>query len=163
MKSLKNLQKKRDITILVLAHTPKRDDTRPLSGNDLMGSSRLFHFVDQLFAIGVSRKDPGLRYIKQIKSRNADRVYHEDNVLILEKTEDDGWLHFNIVGYGTEEEHLADPTAAEKSDRDEMILSFRRAHPNMSLRKIADECDCSKSAVERTLKKYKQAQEGDRK
>lgn len=163
MKLLKKLQRKHNLTILVLAHTPKRDNSRKLSRNDLQGSSRLSQFVDQLIAIGGSRKDDGIRYIKQLKTRNSELVYNDENIMLLEITDEGGWLHFKEAGYGVEEEHLTDPTASEKSDRDEMILSYSRTRPEMSVRAIALACGCSKDIAFRTLKKYKQAQEGGRK
>ena len=46
MKQLKALQKQRGISILTLAHTPKRDMTRPLTRNDLQGSKMLINFCD---------------------------------------------------------------------------------------------------------------------
>ena len=45
MKYLKALKSKYDLSILVLAHTPKRDLSKPISRNDLAGSKMLINFV----------------------------------------------------------------------------------------------------------------------
>jgi hypothetical protein len=37
MEHLKSLKSKHDLTILILAHTPKRDFNKPISNNDLQG------------------------------------------------------------------------------------------------------------------------------
>ena len=72
MKQLKRLQRQHGLSILTLAHTPKRDLTRPLTRNDLQGSKMLINFCDSAFAIGESQQDSGIRYLKQIKARNVE-------------------------------------------------------------------------------------------
>ncbi|MEJ7847557.1 MAG: AAA family ATPase [Pyrinomonadaceae bacterium] len=72
MKYLKSLKSKYGLSILALAHTPKRDLSKPITRNDLQGSKMLINFCDSSFAIGESAKDKGLRYLKQIKVRNAE-------------------------------------------------------------------------------------------
>ena len=55
MKHLKALKSKYSLSILAtLAHTPKRDMSKPLSPNDLQGSKMLMNFCDSSFAIGKS-------------------------------------------------------------------------------------------------------------
>jgi RecA-family ATPase len=76
MKQLKTICKNHGISILVLAHTPKRDASKPLSRNDLAGSKMLINFCDSAFAIGESASNAGVRYLKQIKQRNTECVYH---------------------------------------------------------------------------------------
>lgn len=75
MMRLIRLKKKIGLSILVLAHTPKRDMCRPITQNDLAGSKKIFNFLDACFAIGMSAKDEGLRYIKQLKARNGAIEY----------------------------------------------------------------------------------------
>ncbi len=76
------------VSILVLAHTPKRAIAKPLSGNDLAGSKMLANFADNLFAFGQSTLDKELRYIKHIKHRNSASTYDSSNVIVcrIEKT-----------------------------------------------------------------------------
>ena len=56
------------ISILVLAHTPKRSLDCPITSNDLAGSKRLYNFFDSVFTIGKSAQDGGLRYVKQLSA-----------------------------------------------------------------------------------------------
>jgi len=46
MIKLTMLKVKHNLSILVLAHTPKRSLTKPITQNDLAGSKRLFNFFD---------------------------------------------------------------------------------------------------------------------
>ena len=71
MKVLKNLKTAFDLSILVLAHTPKRYHMSPLTINDLHGSKMLSNFADNIFALGESRMGRDLRYLKHLKLRNA--------------------------------------------------------------------------------------------
>jgi RecA-family ATPase len=71
MKHLQGLKKKLGLSILCLAHTPKRDLSKPLTRNDLQGSKMLINFCDSAFAIGESNSDSQIRYFKQIKVRNC--------------------------------------------------------------------------------------------
>ena len=66
---LNNLKNRYELSILVLAHTPKRSLDCPITSNDLAGSKRLYNFFDSVFAIGKSAQDGGLRYVKQLKVR----------------------------------------------------------------------------------------------
>ncbi|QJD95120.1 AAA family ATPase [Mucilaginibacter robiniae] len=75
MKHLKYLKAKFNLSILVLAHTPKRNPLKPITRNDLQGSKMLINFCDSAFAIGESYQEKGLRYLKQIKQRNTHEVY----------------------------------------------------------------------------------------
>ena len=52
MKALKKIKTDHEISILVLAHTPKRALARSLTVNDLAGSKMLANFADNMFAIG---------------------------------------------------------------------------------------------------------------
>ena len=79
---LMSLKKKYDITMLILAHTPKRLLTNPITQNDLAGSKKIFNFFDSVFAIGKSAKDENLRYINQIKVRYGSFTYDSNNVIV---------------------------------------------------------------------------------
>jgi len=72
MKQLHGLSRETEASILVLAHTPKRPDDRPLSLNDLAGSRFLASFSDAVFGIGKDLRNPSRRYLKQLKVRSGD-------------------------------------------------------------------------------------------
>lgn len=76
MKALKTLKDDLNISILVLAHTPKRRFGIPLSLNDLAGSKIQSNVADSVFAIGRDANDVDVRYITQVKSRFL-RVSHD--------------------------------------------------------------------------------------
>jgi hypothetical protein len=106
MKQLKLLKQRHDLSILTLAHTPKRNLSNPLTRNDLQGSKMLMNLCDSSFAIGESHTDIRLRYLKQIKQRNCEQVYNADNIIICEVDKLDNFLQFKFIDYGREFEHL---------------------------------------------------------
>ncbi len=109
MKKLVALKKRHNLSILLLAHTPKRSLCNPLTRNDLQGSKMLINFADSAFAIGESSRGKDVRYIKQIKQRNCEQVYDRDNVLTcrLGKVYDN-FVGFTSTGTGSEDVHLAE-------------------------------------------------------
>lgn len=62
--------------------------------------------MDSVFAIGQSVDDENLQYLKQLKSRGDRIEYGADNVILLERTFSDNWLHFETIGYDREINHL---------------------------------------------------------
>lgn len=123
MKELKALKKKFELSILCLAHVPKRDSSKPISKNDLAGSKMLINFCDSAFAIGESGKDSSLRYLKQIKSRNDSTVYDTNNVAVFSISKEDCFLKFDFVKYSTESEHLRLPS---NEDRETKIATAKQ-------------------------------------
>ena len=155
MKHLKALKLKYDLSILVLAHTPKRDLSKPITRNDLQGSKMLINFCDSSFAIGESFSDKHIRYIKQIKQRNCESVYDSDNVIVCEIAKPLNFLQFEFVGYGKEKEHLRVPN--EKNEED-LITSIKLLHSKeKSIRDIANTLQLSKSKVHRIIQKHEQS------
>ncbi|MDF2434470.1 MAG: hypothetical protein JWP44_4101 [Mucilaginibacter sp.] len=114
MKHLKALKTKYQLSILVLAHTPKRNPAKPITRNDLQGSKMLINFCDSAFAIGQSSGDPGLRYLKQVKQRTTHEVYGEDNVCLFRIIKPLNFLKYEFVGYAREGAHLLKPSARER-------------------------------------------------
>jgi archaellum biogenesis ATPase FlaH len=151
MKHLKTLKKKYNISILALAHTPKRDRFKGLTHNDLQGSSMLRHFCDSMFVIGESVTDKRLRYIKQIKQRNCEQVYGEDNVVMCEITKPSNFLHFEFIGYGKEKDHLRVPSDKETTELEATVKQLKSE--GKSFRDIAAIVGKGKTTVERMCKK----------
>ena len=110
---LKRLGSRFGLSILVLAHTPKRPLSNPLTENDLAGSKMLSNFADSIFAIGASAKDSSLRYIKELKQRDEPYRYDADNVIVCEIEKPSNFLQFTFRGYGCERDHL---TATQKDE-----------------------------------------------
>lgn len=151
MKDLQKLKKKYNLSILILAHTPKRDLSKPITRNDLQGSKMLINFCDSAFTIGESTKDKSLRYLKMIKVRNCEAEYDAENIIVCSlKKIADNFLGFEFVEYGKEREHLKEIT---EKDREGLLLKVKELkNEGKSQRDIAEEMGISKSKVNRLLK-----------
>src|SRR6185369_8628604 len=116
MKYLKELKLRHGLSILALAHTPKRDSSKPLGRNDLQGSKMIINFCDSAFAIGESVKETNLRFLKQIKARNTEIIYHAENVLMARVVKDVNFLKFEFGETAVESEHLGVKTAKDMGE-----------------------------------------------
>ena len=124
MKQLKKLTKSFNISILVLSHTPKRDDSKPITKNDLAGSKMLMNFCDSSFAIGASSQNHSYRYIKQIKQRNTEHVYHSDNIILCEIKKESNFLKFQFLNFDSESNHLKSFDSKSIEDRDAKMIEL---------------------------------------
>jgi len=98
------------LTIIVLEHNKKVGTDRPIQLNDLQGSKMKSNLVDAVFTIGRSANDKNIRYIKQLKVRDGEVIYDTENVKVCELSKDKGYLSFIEISYGSEFEHLTQPT-----------------------------------------------------
>ncbi|PQJ73590.1 AAA family ATPase [Polaribacter butkevichii] len=121
MKTLKKISNTNNVSILVLAHTPKRDDSKPISKNDLAGSKMLMNFCDSCFAIGSSSQEASFRYIKQIKQRNTEHLYHSENVIVCSLDKETNFLEFHFEDFDSEKAHLQTSGSLNLEERDEQI------------------------------------------
>ncbi|MCG8183145.1 AAA family ATPase [Tenacibaculum piscium] len=153
MKHLKALKSKYGLSLLILAHTPKRDLSKLITRNDLSGSKMLINFIDACFTIGESNQDKSLRYLKQIKARNTEIVYDTENVAICKIDKPFNFLQFELVDYGNESEHLKEVTEKDKNELEQNVLNFKAEYPNLSLQDIAEKFNTNKMKVSRILKK----------
>ena len=151
MMKLMSLKKKHGWSLLIIAHTPKRNMSNPITQNDLAGSKKLYNFFDSVFAIGKSAKDNRLRYVKQIKVRAGEYRYDSDNVIVYEIDPGDGFLHFEHIAFSSESEHLK--SKDEDEDNTEMQNILELKNQGKSIRDIACIMGMSKSAVGRAMKK----------
>ena len=151
MKHLKALKNKFGLSILVLAHTPKRDLTKPLTRNDLQGSKMRINFCDSALTIGESSTDKSLRYIKQIKVRNSDLVFDKNNVAVCRIDKTCNFLHFIFHEYGSEQEHLKHLSEEDTTRLENGILELSLSSPELSYAQIADKLGTYKMKVKRIL------------
>ncbi len=148
------LKKKYNLSLLVISHTPKRDTSKPITRNDLAGSSKLFNFFDSVFAIGRSAKDENLRYIKQIKCRHEEIFFGSDNVIVgYIDSEEVGIPSFKTIGWAPERDHLREPTEPDRDGIKSTVLELSRQ--GKSCREIATQTGISRSTVSRILKNAK--------
>jgi len=151
MKSLKALKTDHNLSILVLAHTPKRHNpTQPISADDLHGSKLLINFADSAFAIGKSTLETDLCYLKQIKQRNTRQRYGADNVCLCRIQKPGAFLHFQFEGHSAEHHHLLTRAAAERRQLANKIATL--AATGLSQRDISQRLDMSLTTVNRLLK-----------
>jgi hypothetical protein len=151
MKHLKALKNKYGLSILALAHTPKRDMSQELNRNDLQGSKMLMNFCDSAFAIGESVLDKGMRYLKQIKQRNTDQVYGTDNVCICVINKPSNFLKYEFTGYGVEADHLRKPKYGKGNEHMDEVLKLREE--GLTLKEIGAKFGLSFQQVDRLIKK----------
>jgi len=151
MKELNRLKDKYQLSIMALAHTPKRDMTRPITVNDLQGSKMLSNFADSVFAIGKSAKDSDLRYLKQIKVRSGEEIYHEENIAVCQLIKPDNFLKFEFLNFGNEREHLKALSDTDKADLISQVKNLSAS--GESQRTIAKDLGIAVGTVNNYLKK----------
>lgn len=149
MKHLKALKKKYGLSILALAHTPKRDLSKPITRNDLQGSKMLINFCDCAFAIGESHTDKNLRYFKQIKARSTEIKYDTENVCVCQIDKPSNFLQFEFINFGNEREHLKQPNDKDKELLNDKVIDMKQQ--GRSLREIGAELGITHMKVKRIL------------
>lgn len=149
MKKLKALKAKHKLSMLVLAHTPKRIAHKPITVNDLQGSKMIINFCDSAFAIGKSHTKPGKLYLKQVKQRSRKTVYDEQNVCLCWIEKDMCDLHFTFEGYAKESDHLQ---SANAYAREQLQQQARDLHLNgQTYRQISTQLKVPVSTLGRWL------------
>lgn len=110
MDGLTRLKREMNISIMVIAHTPKIEEWKPLSKTNMAGSKILSNFADGVFAIG--RTKTGGRYLKLLKTRMVSEP-DEKSLLPYFNIVADPYLHFEKVGEETEKKLLMGKPARE--------------------------------------------------
>lgn len=149
---LKYIKDSFHITMIVAAHFHKRTSRRTIEISDIQGSSVISNYADSIIAIGNSCTDPGIKYLKQLKSRSA-RINSEVAVLEIN---DSPYLHFDFLEYDQEENHLQKTKESRSSITEfmeEQIIML--SEEGCSVRTIAKELGISKSVVGRFLKSHR--------
>lgn len=154
MDKLKRLKEACGISILLLAHTPKRETGKPLTVNDLQGSKMISNFADSIFAIGKSSQSEDGRYIKQLKARNTGIEYGEGNVIVCKIEKPDNFLRFTPQGFAPEYQHLqfTKPVEVDEGRQELKRLVKELAEDGHSQREIAELAGTSAATVNRLLK-----------
>ncbi|MCD8291606.1 MAG: AAA family ATPase [Prevotella sp.] len=150
MQKLKGLTRRLNVSILVLAHTPKRIATSSMTLNDLMGSSLISAFADSVFVLNKSCKGKDYRYVKQLKARSSEIEYGAENVLVyvIERAPD-GRLYLRYTGTSHEDEHLPKEVDSEREALKSEVMKL--ADMGKTQREIAEELGTSAATVNRLL------------
>lgn len=151
MKKLVDLKKKHSLSLLALAHSPKRKATNPITVNDLAGSKQIANFADSIFSIGLSHKEPGHCYLKHLKARSTEKIYDSENIVVCRIEKEKNFLQFNFIKYDEERNHLRQLTQSEQEDLDLKILELKKSQPHLSLGQIASALGTNKMKVKRVL------------
>jgi len=118
MRKLKGLVKSQGLTVVVINHTVKRDESKPITANDMAGSKQLRALADMIFTIGRSAYDKNTRYLKMLKdNRTTGEMYGPDNCLVCELVKTDR-LHLRYLNEAPEAEFLKRHEANEPTEKD---------------------------------------------
>jgi archaellum biogenesis ATPase FlaH len=152
MKNLKALKTDYNLSILVLAHTPKRRNPGSvLSTDDMHGSKLVINLADSAFTIGTSSVDQRQRYLKQIKQRSTAQVYGEDNVCLCHIAKPHNFLQFEFDGNSHERLHLL-----TRNILNQELLSQKVAElsaKGLSQRQISRELHIALGSVNKLMRK----------
>jgi len=152
MKLLQKMKNRLDISLIVVAHTPKRNNTDPLTLSDIAGSSRLGNFTTSAIAIGRSVKDEHLRYVKCTKTRNSAIEHGTENVVIYQFSKSD-MLRMEWMGYDAERNHLNETPEKKRLEEIERIKELYMK--GVTQREMAEILGCSLGKINNTIKKIK--------
>jgi len=123
LNQLNGLKRRHNLPILAIGHTPKISTGVPIEITHLQGSAQMGNLIDSAFAIGKT-SDKNKRYLKQVKVRETEFRYDSENVLLIEFTQEDTWVHFDAIEQTSEYELLsfAADTTASLEQRDKEIF-----------------------------------------
>lgn len=151
MQTLVYIKRHYGVSILLIAHTPKRFSRGPITINHLQGAATLGRYVDSCFALGQSRRGHELRYLKAVKHRSAAGRDKDVEVATLRIGKTGRFLGFDFEGYAMESEHCGWNHGDLGSD--EVVRAVAElAKENLSQREIAVRLDVSAATVNRCLK-----------
>lgn len=151
MKYMKTMKVHYDLSILALAHTPKRNPLLPITQNDLQGSKMMMNFCDSSFAIGESQSEEGLRYVKQIKVRDDEKFYGAENVWVARVEKPGDFLQFAFIGNSPEWEHLKEMSPDQKQELIDNVK--KKCAEGMTQREVGKLYNISAATVNRYLSK----------
>ena len=151
MRRLIKLKKTYGLTLIIVAHSPKRDASKPITRDDLSGSSKLMALIDNALAVGVSAKDSQMRYVKTVKFRDDEYPYPGESVAVYRIEKQDCYTQFVYMGRDDEREHLRKKDQLTEMQDMQEFLDLQAK--GMTLKQIAEETGSSKSTIHRKIKK----------
>ena len=106
MRKLCTLKKEYGLSILVLAHTNKRNSAKGIEINNMNGSKKMSNFFDAMFTLGKCKVDPSFKYLMQTKVRTGGFTNDKNNVDVCKIEKVGPNLKFVKCGNCSEEEML---------------------------------------------------------
>lgn len=162
MKRLNEMKKDFNISMLLIAHTKKRNNKNIITSDDLSGSKKIVNFCDSAFCIGRSNINQNEIYLKQIKVRNGEYKYTTDNVLVGRILKVNSFLKFVPSREDIEEDLLKPDKSGAKLDK--VILKQRCLmlhYKGISNREIAKRLGITEGTVRNWLKLYEVEEGGN--
>lgn len=143
----KKLKEKYGLTILLIAHSKKRQPWSAITKDDLIGSSMIVNFIDSAFAIGQSKCGKKIKYIKQIKTREDNGLMDVMSVML----DSEPFLGYKFLGYNGEIGHLNGTLDLVKKEpltpEQEAVLTNMLMKYEYSYQEIADFLNISTDEV----------------
>ncbi|HMT09318.1 MAG TPA: AAA family ATPase [Pyrinomonadaceae bacterium] len=136
MGRLQQLRREKFVSILVIAHTPKHPDTKPLKEMDIQGSIDLVKFADSMFVLGKSRVGANYFYLKHIKSRSGVKFGENDEVAVFQIAKRDVAATFGLESKGTAN-FLSAKFVAYEAETDHVSFVFTPQRQSNSWRRNA--------------------------
>ncbi|MFN0279674.1 MAG: AAA family ATPase [Pyrinomonadaceae bacterium] len=154
IKMLTLLKKRLGLSILVLAHTHRREFPKAIEITDLQESRLLGRYADSIFAIGPNRVEMSSYYLKHLKKRSNILFYTASHVPIFHLKKIGGnYLGLEFVGYSAEFDLLGDIRRTRGWDSIHAVK--QRSDNGMSLSEIAADLGIPKTSVHRLLKMWR--------
>ena len=150
MRRLIKLKKEYGLTLIIVAHSPKRDPSKPITRDDLSGSSKLMALIDDAIAVGVSVKGSDIRYVKTIKFRNDEFPYPAESVALYKIHREDNFTKFVYQGRADERDHLKQRN--KETDMEDMQEFLNLEAKHMTLKQMEEETGIPKSTIHRKLR-----------
>jgi DNA-binding NarL/FixJ family response regulator len=139
-------------TVIVAAHTPKRNGNEILQLKDLAGSAVISNFADSVVGIGQDIRKANRRYLKGFKNRDAEKKYCGPQVLECEISKaENGLVFFEQIGTSLESHMLISDQEAEKIQRNNDILQMKSE--GLSLNEIADKMGMNRNTVNTIIRR----------
>jgi hypothetical protein len=139
MTLLKDLNLRHNLTVIVLAHTPKQYDlSKPLAIADLAGSFLVAAFANTIIAIGKSKMGNSIKYLLHLKLRDGVKIHDEQNVINVSIEKEGAFLQMKTLEEptGRETDHLMTKNEITISDETikQMVLLHDEGKSNQAIK-----------------------------
>lgn len=125
MNRIKDLQESNELTLILMAHTPKIQDAKPIYWTDLAGSSKLFGLTENVIAINTAEFNRSIRYIKQFKTRYDEKNFEAENVIAMNfGSNNNGFKGFEFLAFESEDELLRIVERGTINNEKEQIINL---------------------------------------